>query len=416
MRKDRALATDLTYGVLRWRGRLDWVIGQLSTTPVHKIDPFVLNILRLGLYQILFLSRVPLSAAVNESVELAKAKAPSWVVRFVNGVMRAAARKAKGIPLPGDDGDPARALAIRESHPLWLVERWLKRYGAEETRRLCQANNQVPPVTVRVNTLKTSREVLLVGLRDDAREIAPTRYAPDGISLRGLKGAVDEIPCFKEGLFHVQDEGAQLIGHFVDPKPGEHVLDACAGFGGKAGQIAQLMKNRGKVTAMDNQLWKLLELQGAMMRLGVSAVSTWHHDLSTSTPVALAGAFDRILLDAPCSGLGVLRRNPDAKWKRDEADIARLASDQHLFLGCLAPLVKTGGILVYAVCSLEPEEGEQVVRRFLEEQTGFVVDRGPGEFPSRYQGMMDRSGFFRSLPYKHQMDGFFAVRMKRVAP
>ncbi|MBW1741322.1 MAG: 16S rRNA (cytosine(967)-C(5))-methyltransferase RsmB [Deltaproteobacteria bacterium] len=416
IRRDRALATELVYGVLRWRNRLDWVIRQLSKTPVHKIDPFVLNIIRLGLYQILFHSRIPVSAAVNDSVELAKSRAPLWVVRFINGVMRSAARKAKEIPMPDYADDPIQAIAIRESHPLWLVKRWVGRLGVEETSRLCKANNQIPPVTVRTNTLKVTRQVLAYSLGAHVRQITPTRFAPEGLSLRGLRHAVTEISAFKEGWFQVQDEAAQLITHLLDPKAGETILDACAGFGGKTGHIAQLMKDRGKITALENQSWKLHQLKASLARLGISSVTTWQHDLSMSVSVARFGTFDRVLLDAPCSGLGVLRRNPDAKWKKSEMDLPRLRTDQLRFLGCLAPLVKTGGRLVYCVCSLEPEEGEYVVEDFLKSQAQFVIDRTAVRHSGMDKDLVDGSGFFRSLPHEHDMDGFFAVRLKRTTP
>ncbi|MBW1858954.1 MAG: 16S rRNA (cytosine(967)-C(5))-methyltransferase RsmB [Deltaproteobacteria bacterium] len=415
IRKDRALATELVYGVLRWRSRLDWVISQLSTTPVHKIDPFVLNILRLGLFQILFHSRIPPSAAVNDAVKMAKAREPLWVVRFVNGVMRAAVRRGKEIPLPDDRDNPIKAIAVRESHPLWLVERWGERLGIEETKRLCEANNQIPPVTVRANTLKVSRQQLMDSLKKQVSHVTQTPFAPDGLSLRRLRHAIMDLPSFKDGWFQVQDEAAQLITHLLDPSPGETVLDACAGYGGKTGHIAQLMKDRGKVKAMENQSWKLNQLKTSLERLGISSVTMWHHDLSESIPIAHFNSFDRVLLDAPCSGLGVLRRNPDAKWRKTEADLIRLRADQLRFLGCLAPLVKPGGHLVYAVCSLEPEEGEDVVQDFLKNQAQFVIDREPIGVLDMDAGLVDSSGCFRSLPHKQNMDGFFAVRLKRTA-
>jgi 16S rRNA (cytosine967-C5)-methyltransferase len=415
IRKDRALATELVYGVLRWRSRLDWVISQISTTPVHKIDPFVLNILRLGLFQILFHSRIPPSAAVNDSVKMTKDRQPLWVVRFVNGVMRAAVRRAKDIPLPDDRDDPIQAIAVREAHPLWLVERWAKRLGIEETIQLCKANNRVPPVTVRANTLKVSRQDLMDSLRTQVSHITQTPLAPDGLSLRRLKRAITDLPSFKDGWFQVQDEAAQLITHLLDPKRGETILDACAGYGGKTGHIAQLMKDRGRIIAMENQSRKLNQLKASLARLGVSSVTAWHHDLSESIPISHFGSFDRVLLDAPCSGLGVLRRNPDAKWRKTETDLTRLQADQLRFLGCLAPLVKPGGHLVYAVCSLEPEEGEDVIQDFLKDQAQFVIDREPDGVMDVDAGLLDRSGYFRSLPHQQNMDGFFAVHLKRTA-
>ena len=416
IRQDRALATELVYGVLRWRSRLDWVISQLSTTPIQKIDPFVLNVLRLGLFQILFHSRIPPSAAVNDSVEMTKAREPSWVVRFVNGVMRAAVRGAEDVPLPDDEKDPLQAIAIREAHPLWLVERWAKRFGMAETSQLCQANNRVPPVTVRANTLKVGRQQLMDALKTQVGHVTQTPFAPDGLLLTRLRHAIADLPSFKDGWFQVQDEAAQLITLLLDPKPGETILDACAGYGGKTGHIAQLMKDRGRIKAMENRSRKLNQLKTSLRRLGVSSVTAWHHDLSESIPVAHLSTFDRILLDAPCSGLGVLRRNPDAKWRKTESDLTRLQTDQRRFLGCLAPLVKPGGHLVYAVCSLEPEEGEGVVQDFLKYETQFVIDRELlGVMDMDAGRLVDGSGYFRSFPHRQNMDGFFAVRLKRRA-
>jgi 16S rRNA (cytosine967-C5)-methyltransferase len=414
-RRDRALANELVHGVLRWRGRLDWTIQHLSNKPVHRIDPLVLDIVRLGLYQILFLSRIPVSAAVNESVELAKAKAPVWVVGFVNALLRSAVREARHIPLPDDANDPIASMAVRESHPPWMVKRWVERMGVEETRRLCKANNQIPPVTVRANTLKASRQRLESSLAGYAKKIRLTRFAPDGLSLRGLKIAVAEMPAFQDGWFQVQDEAAQIVTYLLDPRPGEAVLDACAGLGGKTGHIAQLMKDSGKIMAADHQAWKLSELRASMARLGISCVTTWHHDLATCIPDNLFGTFDRVLVDAPCSGLGVLRRNPDIKWKKSKGDVKRLQGKQQRFMDCVAPLVKRGGLLVYCVCSLEPEEGEKVAEDFLIKHDNFVIDRTPTGLSDVDQLLVDSSGFFKTLPHEHKMDGFFAARLKKIA-
>jgi len=415
LQRDRALATELVLGVLRWRGRLDWVIDHLSKTPVHKMDPLVLDIIRLGLYQILFLSRIPISAAVNDSVELAKEKAPFWVVRFVNAVLRSAGGRAKEIPLPTDADDPVTAIAIGESHPCWMIKRWLEHIGIEETRRLCRANNQIPPVTARVNTLKVSRERLFRSVTGHVGKVSQTRFSPDGLALRGLKRAIADIPAFQEGWFQVQDEAAQLVSYLLGPRPGETILDACAGRGGKTGHIAQLMKDSGTIKAMDRQPWKLKALEASMRRLGVSNVTTWHYDLSAPMGEDFADMFDRILVDAPCSGLGVVRRRPDIKWRKQEEDLARLQRKQENLLASLAPLVKRGGWLVYSVCSLEPEEGEQVIDNFLKTQTDFVIDGSSTGLAEMDEGLVDGSGIFRSLPHKHDMDGFFAVRLKKGA-
>ena len=413
---DRALANNLVFGVLRWQARLDWVIKDLSNTPINKIDPPVLNIIRLGLYQILFLSRIPVFAAVNDSVELAKGKAPLWTVRFVNAVLRAAVRKAQDVPLPDERDDPVAAIAIGESHPSWMVKRWVRHLGVEETKRLCKTNNQIPPVTIRANTLKVSRKKLHRSLIAHVRKIRETRFAPEGLALTGLKQPVDEMSPFQKGWFQVQDEAAQLITYLLDPKGGETILDACAGLGGKTGHMAQLMKNSGVLQAMDREAWKLGSLRTAMKRLGISMVTTWRHDLSLPVPNNLAATFDRILLDAPCSGLGVVRRNPDIKWKKREEDLLRLQRQQSRLLAALAPLVRRGGWLVYCVCSLEPEEGDSVVDAFLKNHSDFAISRSPCTLPDMNEHVVDRSGIFRTVPHQHNMDGFFAVRLERIGP
>ncbi|MDY6987936.1 MAG: 16S rRNA (cytosine(967)-C(5))-methyltransferase RsmB [Thermodesulfobacteriota bacterium] len=413
---DRALANELVFGVLRWRARLDWVIKDLSNTPIDRIDPPVLNIIRLGLYQILFLSRIPVSAAVNDSVELAKDCAPPWTVRFVNAVLRNAVRLAQDIPLPGEKDDPVSAIAIGESHPPWMVKRWVKHLGVEETKRLCKTNNQIPPVTIRANTLKVSREKLHRSLVAHVRGMRQTRFAPEGLALTGLKQPIGKMSPFQKGWFQVQDEAAQLITYLLDPKEGETILDACAGLGGKTGHIAQLMKNSGVLRAMDREAWKLRSLRTATKRLGISTVTTWHRDLSSPVADNFASTFDRILVDAPCSGLGVIRRNPDIKWKKREEDLLRLQRRQGRLLATLAPLVKRGGWLVYCVCSLEPEEGDRVVDAFLKSHSDFAITRSPCTLSEMNEHFVDTSGIFRTAQNQHNMDGFFAVRLKKVGP
>jgi 16S rRNA (cytosine967-C5)-methyltransferase len=411
---DRALATELVFGVLRWRGRLDWVIEALSTTPRERIDPPALNTLRLGLYQILFLSRIPVSAAVNDSVDLSKEKARPWVAKFVNAVLRTAADRAMDVPLPDEREDPLLALAVGQSHPLWMVRRWAARLGLEQTGQLCEANNRIPPVTVRTNTLKISRARLLGLLQPFVRDIRPTGFSPEGLALRGLKKQVADMAPYRRGLFQVQDEGAQLIAHLLDPRPGETVLDACAGLGGKTGHLGQLMANSGVIQAVDRDKGKLRFLREAMKRLGVSIVTAEHCDLAGPGLAKLRGSFHRILLDAPCSGLGVLRRNPDIKWKRHEADLARLRDKQQDLLEALVPLVKRGGRLVYCVCSLEPEEGEEVAEDFLKRHKDFVISRASSSLVEIDGHFFDKAGFFRTVPQEHGTDGFFAVSLQRM--
>jgi 16S rRNA (cytosine967-C5)-methyltransferase len=413
VRRDRALATELVYGVLRWRGQIDWIIKKLSSTPFRKISPKVLNIIRLGVYQILFLSKIPPSAAVNDSVDLAKDKAPHWVIPFVNAVLRSATQQAKKIPLPRLKEDPVLAIAIGDSHPAWMVERWVRRMGVEEAQALCRANNRIPPVTIRANTLKVARESLLRALVPYVNEVRLAKYAPEGLVLRGLRQPVSQMRPFQQGWFQVQDKGAQLITYLLAPRPEETVLDACAGLGGKTGHIAQLMKDAGRIVAVDHQSRKLIALKASMARLGLASVETRPLDLREPPPAIYLDAFDRVLLDAPCSGLGVLRRNPDAKWRKKAEDLERLSRQQSELLRASALLVKPGGRLVYCVCSNEPEEGEAVIEGFLKNRGGFVIEPPATGLSHVVRPFVDKSGFFRTLPQKVDMDGFFAVRLKK---
>jgi 16S rRNA (cytosine967-C5)-methyltransferase len=415
-RRDEAFVTALVYGVLRWRARLDVIIDRLSRTPMRRIDRRTANILRLGLYQILYMDRVPDSAAVNTSVDLAKRSGKKWLSGFVNAVLRNAVRGLPEIGTLAPDPNPFRCLATEHAMPEWLIERWIDIWGPEETEALCRAVNQIPPLAIRTNTLKISRSDLLEAFADLAEKTAPTSFAPDGIILDCLKKPLFASTAFENGWFQVQDEAAQAVGHLLAPRPGQKVLDACAGLGGKTAHAAALMQNRGTVMALDRDARKLNKLDQEMQRLGIPIVSSHAVDLQAE---ALNphdwGRFDRILLDAPCSGLGVLRRNPDAKWTRTPEDIARCAAKQNQLLHHLAPVLKAGGVLVYAVCSTEPEETQAILDAFLKERTDFAIDGTLPDFPNSLTALLDEQGILRTAPHRHGTDGFFAVRLRRQA-
>jgi 16S rRNA (cytosine967-C5)-methyltransferase len=251
-------------------------------------------------------------------------------------------------------------------------------------------------------------------LEGHAEHISPSADAPDGVIMRKPKRPIAELPAFKNGWFQVQDEAAQLVSLLLDPQPGESVLDACAGLGGKTAHLGQLMKNRGNITAMDKDENKLQQLAHEMQRLGVSIVCPTRHDLYLTPGTKLESHFDRILLDAPCSGLGVLRRNPDIKWKSGEADLKRHARVQKRFLENLVQLIKPNGILVYAVCSVEPEENEAVIDAFLKKYREFVIDNSSGKLPKTLHTKVEPASGFKTLPLLNQMDGFYFVRLKRI--
>lgn len=412
-RRDLNLVYAIVYGVLRWRSRLDWVISHFSKTRMKRIHPTVLNILRMALFQILFLDRIPPAAAVNTAVDLAKKEAPKWVAGFVNGVLRQSVKKHMNLAFPPLKDDPAGSVAVRYAFPEWLVKKWLDQYGLDAVQSLCEAMNRIPPITLRTNTLKTTRKRLMKEMTDLAETVTPTVIAPHGLSISKPKTPLVEMPPFKAGLFQVQDEAAQLISHFLNPQPGETILDACSGMGGKTGHLAQLMGNTGRVVSVDSSADKLTKLSLEMDRLGITVVSPYAMDLTTD-PLALPiKTCDRVLLDAPCSGLGVIRRNPDAKWRADKKNLTAYAERQTALLDSVTRWVKPSGILVYTVCSMAPEENEQVINEFLNKHHEFVMDTDYSGLPAAAEPLVDRQGCFRSLPHLHDMDGFFAVRLRK---
>ena len=409
-KKDRALLQAIVFGVLRYRKKLDWIIQHYSKIPILKINPIVLNILRMGLFQILYLDRIPVSASVNTSVDLTKIYAPEYTVKFVNAVLRNAAGSFESVPFPDPEKDIVESISVGKSFPNWLIHRWFERFGKEDTEALCDAINTIAPITVRTNPLRTTREKLLKSLESEVGEIWQTPCSADGISFVNPRTTIPELIAFRLGWFQVQDEAAQLMTCLLEPHPKETILDACAGLGGKTGHIAQMMKNTGNLVAMDVEKGKLSRLAEDMNRQFISIVKPHIHDLNEPLKGKPYSVYDRILVDAPCSGIGVLRRNPDAKWRTKPEDLEFFSKRQSLFLDHLAPAVKPGGILVYGVCSFEPEETDSVVKTFLERHPEFITDTPPKILTECNPSLFTSEGYFRSFPHKHGMDGFFAVR------
>jgi len=414
-RSNRALTNALIYGVVRWRARLDWIIVHFSKTPLSKINSNVLNILRIGVFQLLYLDRIPDSAAVDTSVELAKPYAPAWVIRYINGLLRNIARHHSDVPFPSLMKDPVTSLAVSKSLPHWLIKKWISRFGVEETMALCDAVNTIPPITIRANTLRITREDLKEALSGEAGSVSYTSYSPYGLSLQKPRKAISEHAAFQNGWFQVQDEAAQLIAMLADPKPDETVLDACAGLGGKTAHLAQLMENRGRIVAMDSNRKKLDKLETEMKRLGIKTVEIYPHDLTVTPSTEQLGEFDCILLDAPCSGLGIIRRNPDIKWSESKKNLIKYREEQTLFLANLAPLVKPGGRMIFSVCSTEPEENEDAIDRFLAENSGFKIEERSLSVCKDKTSVLSPKGGLKTYPHLHGMDGFFSICLKRSA-
>jgi 16S rRNA (cytosine967-C5)-methyltransferase len=408
---DRGLLTELVYGVLRRQGTLDHIISQFSKQRPEKLELFVLLLLRLGVYQSFFLDRVPVSAAVNETVNLAKELAPR-ASGFINAILRSADRGRDSISYPDREKSPVDYLAVRYSHPAWLTAQWCEQLGMEAAEELAAAMSEPPPFTIRVNTLRITREALVERLTLEGVSCTPTTWSPDGIRLN-QSGAITRLPSFKEGLFTVQDESSQLAPLFLDPKKGERVLDACAAPGGKSTQIAQLMADSGEICACDVNHKKLRMIKETCERLGINSVRTFTMDATTQSNAIRDTSFHRILVDAPCSGLGVIRRNPEGKWWKSQADLAQLAATQLTILENLSNYLEPDGTMLYATCSTTVQENEQVIDAFLARHPEFAVEDLRPLFPA-FAPLFTERGFFRSWPHKNGMDGFFAARLKKI--
>ncbi|OAG26734.1 16S rRNA (cytosine(967)-C(5))-methyltransferase RsmB [Thermodesulfatator autotrophicus] len=410
--RDRALVSELINGVVRHLAYLDYMLSRVSRKPLDKMDPEVKNALRLGAYQIFF-TRIPVQVAVAETIKLVKPRRGQWIVNFVNAILRELARRREEITLPPKEMDLAEYLAIKYSYPRWLVERWLERFGEEETEALLKAGNERPILVVRANTLRVTRDNLLLFLKKDVPEASPCRFSPDGIELKGFRGQITSLKAFKFGWLQVQDEASQLVSYLISPKEGERILDACAGVGGKTTHLAQLMRNTGKIYAMDVLAWRLKRLEENARRLGITNIEVITGDATKSIEKLGGKFFDRILIDAPCTGTGVIRRHPDIKWARKPEDLITVPEKQLSLLNSLAPLVKAKGVIVYATCSLEPEENEEVIQKFISEHSEFQIEDARRYLPGEAKELVDDKGFMRTYPHRHGLDGFFAARLKK---
>ena len=403
---DRRLATELVYGTVKACGTLDWILGHYIKKALSQTDPMVLNILRLGVYQLYFLDKIPSSAAVNESVNLAKNFAHQSSTGFINAVLRSVLREPEKVRYPNLVKDPVRHIALREFHPEWLVRRWLDKLGVEETQALCRFNNETPPLTLRTQTLRISREDLMEKMTNSGAEVEPSLLAPEGILCRRMGD--EPLRFLREGLCQAQDESSMLVAHVVAPKPGEFVIDACAAPGGKSTHLATLMQNQGRVLAIDIHPHKMSLIEDNRQRLGLSIIEAKQLD-ATEMHLFYALQADRVLVDAPCSGLGVLRRRPDARWRKEDS-LKELPELQKKILNSVAQCVKPGGILVYSTCTLEDAENTAIVQQFLWDHPEFCLDPAGSFLPiPRAESMVTL------WPQRDGTDGFFIARMSRKA-
>jgi 16S rRNA (cytosine967-C5)-methyltransferase len=406
---DGRLLTHLVYGVLRLRGHLDWILAKLCRGGLENMDEGLKNILRLGLFQLKFSDRLPDFAVVNEAVKIAGRLHPQKRA-LVNAVLRNYLRRSDQLSFPSMKKNPAAYLAAFYAHPFWLVKRWLKIFGFDETAALCAANNDMPPVTLRVNTLKISRGDFLRRLAEAGWEARETTYSPDGVMLKNSPAPVQKSAFFKKGLVRLQDESAQLLSRMAENGKTETLLDACAGTGGKTTHLAAMLQNKGNILAVDRSPEKLDELLREANRLGIKIIETQTLDWLKPPPGSLQDKFDCVLLDAPCSGTGTLRRNPEIKWRLTEKDLRKLTAAQKEILKNTSAAVKKGGRLLYGTCSLLPDENENIVEDFLKNNAHFAIGEPPASIDKR---LLDSRGFLRTYPHRHNMDGFFGAILKR---
>ena len=410
--RDRALVTELVYGVLRYRGRLDYALQQLCSKPLAKVESAVLNLLRLGGYQLLQLDRIPAHAAVFETVELAKRLGLQRATGFINGILRALVRQASQLPWPKREAQPLAYLEHVLSLPHWLAKQWLSDFGLEQACDLAEAMLHPAPYFIRTNELKIQRDALLEMLNNCECEAEPTPFAPEGIRIN--QGVTRHLSGHAEGLFQLQDEASMLISHLVDPQPGDRILDTCAAPGGKTTHMAALAGNQAQVIALDLHPQRVELIINGAARLGCQGIEGRAWDLTRAPNFLEPESFDRILVDAPCSGLGVLRRNPEIRWRRKPGDLKQMAQLQRTILHNVAPLLRPGGRLVYSLCTFSTEETDGVIRAFLSQHPEFERLDLRNEMPDGWRELFDNAGALRTLPHLHGgMDAFFAVAFQK---
>lgn len=407
---ERRLARTLVYGVLRQRDTLDAVIANYSRHGLDQLDSRVLTTLRVGVFQLFFLSRIPSSAAVNTTVNTMKrGRKPSWLVGFVNGVLRRIAAERADLARFAQDSE---GLA-RTNHPQWLCARWSKLFGDEQMRAICAVNNTEPILSLRVNTRKGGRADFLAELKKNGINTEVGRISPLGLLVDGYPGPIPTLYGYEAGRFQVQDEGAQLISLLLSCLSGPcRVLDACAGLGGKTGHLVELLPAGSTVLALEPDGHRYRLLLENINRLGHEKQVRPVQGTLASLLRKKTEPFDAILVDAPCSGTGVIRRQPDIRWNRQPADLAKYAAQQLTLLQQAAALLKPGGLMVYATCSLEPEENMQVVERFLAGSPAFSLASAAPCLPEQAQSLVQENGSFATLP-TDGCDGFFAVCLRR---
>ncbi len=412
---DRALAFELVYGVLRHAITLDWRLDHLSRKPMARLPLNVATTLRVAAYQLLYLDRIPDSAAVNEAVKLIRKQPGHDWGGLVNAILRNFIRQPPP-PLADISTNPIQALSVQYACPKWMVKRWLKAFGLASAKELCRKTLEIPPMTLRTNTLRGTRQTLLGRLETEGIAAKETSVSPLGVTLEKC-GNPSHLSVLKEGWGYIEDEAAQLIPPLLGAQPGERILDACAAPGGKTTHLAQLMQNHGMIIALDRQPERLIRLAENCQRLGIRIVHTEERDVVSDAPFsasrALTEPFDRILVDAPCSGLGILRRHPEGKMLKQISTIEQSHHTQKQILHRIGSLLRPGGILVYSACSIEPEETMEVISAFCQEHPDFQLEPATPWMATTGLSLVTDQGHLCTGFQSFNMDGFFACRLKK---
>ena len=409
---DRAFATDLAYGTVKWLIQIDYIIDKFSSVKLKKLSPWIRNILRLGIYQLLHTDRIPVSAACNTSVDLAKRYGHQASSRFVNAVLRNVARSRENIPYP-EKKDLIRYLSIVYSHPDELVDRWLTLFGAEFTESLLKSNNEVPDLGVRVNTLKTNRRALIEALNAEGCKAREGNYLEDAVILEN-SSSIARLEAFRKGYFTVQDESSMLSSAVLEPAEGQLAVDVCSAPGGKATHLAQLMNDKGTVLARDIHPHKLKLIESNAARLGIHIVKAELFD-AAEFDENLAGRADRVLVDAPCTGLGIIRKKPDIKYSKNLAGQNEIIELQRQVLKNASRYVKPGGYLVYSTCTIQPEENLDNIRAFLLENKDFKLAGFEDLLPEKLKVDTSKEGYIQLYPNINRTDGFFISKIVKIS-
>ncbi|MBA4602391.1 16S rRNA (cytosine(967)-C(5))-methyltransferase RsmB [Thermoactinomyces mirandus] len=410
--RDRRLVTELVYGTIQRLNTLDWILGQLLKKGSRSLEPWVRQLLRIGIYQLLYLDRIPERAAIYETVQISKKRGHKGISGLVNGVLRSFLRKKQRLTPPRNP-QTLREKAISYSHPEWMIERMEQVYGAEETKAALLSNQIPPKVSIRINQLKMGRDQFIKLWHESEKGKAEaSAVAPEGVLIHD-GGNPAYSSWFQKGFFTIQDESSMLVARALSPRPGMKVLDVCAAPGGKTTHLAELMENQGEILACDVHEHKLSLIRSNVLRLGIKIVSIAQQDGTMLAKRFAPGTFDAILLDAPCSGLGVIRRKPDLKWSKEARNIDSLVRLQKSLLDSAAPLLKAGGALVYSTCTWEPRENEEQVKSFLKRHPDFEMDRQFVEklSPAVKKAAQTGTAWVQILPHHLMSDGFFISRV-----